>query len=106
MVCACGWVACSAAIRFSVSQDPSPGLEFPCRYPVKAMTVSGEAARDQVVSALAAHAEFSEARDVRLRASRNGNFQSITVTLEARSRSHLEALYAELRALDVVKMVL
>lgn len=89
-----------------MSDKPAPGLAFPCRYPLKVMTASGDQARAQVLAVIAAHAEFCETRDVRLRASGQGNFQSITVTVTARSRSHLETLYAELHALDAVKMML
>lgn len=86
--------------------DQPSGLDFPCRYPVKVMTESGADARRAVLAAVADHAEFSISEDVRYRPSRNGRFESITITVQAESREQLEALYAGLRRLDAVKMML
>ena len=80
------------------------GLTFPCRYPVKVMTESG--AQAAVLEVVARHAEFSPSEDVRTRPSRNSKFESITVTVEAQTRQQLEALYADLRCLAAVKMML
>lgn len=82
------------------------GLEFPCRYPIKAMVRTGAEARTAVLSAISRQTEFSHRDDVRVRPSRNGRFESITVTVTATSREHLEGIYAEVRALDVVVMML
>ncbi len=84
----------------------SHGLEFPCAYPVKVMVRSGSAARAEVLSVVAAHAHYSRADDVRTRASRNGRFESITITVQAQSREQLERLYQALGDLNVVKMLL
>ena len=81
-------------------------LEFPCRYPVKAMVYTSDQARRAVLEAIAEHSDFSEKTDVRSRPSRNGRFESITVTVTARSREHLETIYTEVRALDEVVMTL
>jgi len=85
--------------------DDSP-LEFPCRWPVKTMVRTGEDAMRQVLAAIARHADLPGEDEVSVRPSRNGRFESITVPIEARSRSHLEAVYTELRALDAVVMTL
>ncbi len=85
--------------------DDSP-LEFPCRYPVKAMVRTSAEARTAVLTAISRHTEFSHGDDVRVRPSRNGRFESITVTVEATSREHLESIYAEVRQLDAVVMML
>ena len=97
MGCACGWVVCS------VMTDP---LDFPCRYPVKVMASAGAQARADILAAVARHAEFCEREDVRIRPSRNGRYEGLTITVSATSRDQLEALYAELRALEAVKMML
>jgi len=81
-------------------------LEFPCRWPVKAMVEAGEDSLHDVLAAIARHAELPAEREVSIRPSRHGRYESITVTVEARSRGHLEAIYSEIRALDVVKMTL
>jgi uncharacterized protein len=89
-----------------MSEQDTGGLEFPTRYPVKAMVRTGASARTAVLTAIARHTEFSHSADVRVRPSRNGRYESITVTITARTREHLEGIYAEVRALEVVVMTL
>ncbi len=86
-------------------ESDSP-LEFPCRYPVKAMVMTSAEARTAVLTAISRHTEFSHRADVRVRPSRNGRFESITVTVQATSREHLEKIYEDVRALDAVVMML
>lgn len=82
------------------------GLEFPCSYPVKVMVESAPAARREVLAVVAEHAEFCSTTDVHYRPSRNGRFESITVTVLVDSRDQLESLYQALHDLKVVKMML
>lgn len=89
-----------------MSQSGDSGLEFPCSYPVKAMVRTSAEARRAVLTAVARHSDFSHRDDVRVRPSRNGRFESITVIIRADSRAQLEAVYAEVRALDAVVMTL
>ena len=70
------------------------------------MIRSGEQTVDRVLDAVALHAPVPDRNDVTVRDSRHGRFQSITVVVEAESRAWLEALYAEIRALDGVVMTL
>lgn len=90
--------------------NPSPpetsALQFPCRYPVKAMTRTGGGAADLVLEAVGRHAPGFDRNLVTVRNSRNGRFQSITVVVEAESRAQLEAIYTEISALDTVVMTL
>jgi len=86
--------------------DDRGRLRFPCRYPVKALTRSREQALARVVEAIAAVGARPDTDNVTVRPSRNGRFQSITVEVEADSRAVLEAVYARLRALDIVVMTL
>lgn len=81
-------------------------LEFPCRWPVKAMVAAGDDALHEVLAVIARHAELPADEDVSVRPSRHGRYESITVAVDARSRRHLEIIYTELRALDAVKMTL
>ncbi|MDZ7789209.1 MAG: DUF493 domain-containing protein [Xanthomonadales bacterium] len=81
-------------------------LEFPCDWPVKAMVVAGEDSLREVLGVITRHAELPDERDVSIRESRHGRYESITVVVEAQSRRHLEIIYTEIRSLDVVKMTL
>lgn len=86
--------------------DDEGKLEFPCRYPVKAMTRSHDHAVGRVVDAVAASGVEPERDSVAIRPSRNGRFQSVTVVVRAESREQLEDAYQRLRRLDVVVMTL
>lgn len=86
--------------------DADGTLAFPCRYPVKALTHAAGTALDEVISAIAEQGIDADPESVKVRPSRNGRFQSITVEVHANSRAELETVYASLRALDVVVMTL
>jgi len=90
----------------SLQLDANGNLEFPCWYPIKAMTRASNAATEQVVRALAEAGASPQRENVKIRQSRNGRFQSITVEIQARSREELEATYARLQQLDAVVMTL
>jgi len=85
--------------------EDSP-LQFPCRWPVKAMVEASEGALHDVLAVIGRHAELPDEQDVSVRPSRHGRYESITVIIEAQSRRHLEIIYTEIRALDAVKMTL
>lgn len=81
-------------------------LDFPCDFPVKVM---GRAAEDfvaVVTEIVTRHVpELDESR-ITTRASRDGNFVSVTFTIVARDRQQLDTLYEELSAHDRVLMAL
>ncbi len=89
-----------------MAEEHHSPLEFPCRWPVKAMVAAGEDSLREVLGVIARHAELPDDRDVKIRPSRHGRYESITVVIEAQSRRHLEIIYTEIRALDAVKMTL
>lgn len=90
----------------NIRLDAEGALEFPCRYPVKAMTHAREKALNQVMTTIAEQGVEPDPDSVRVRPSRNGRFQSITVEVHAQSRIQLESVYERLRELDVVVMTL
>lgn len=81
-------------------------MEFPCRFPIKAMTRAGEDAVGQVIDAVERHAGSLPTDAVTLRSSRNGNYTAVTIVIQAESREQLDAIYYELTSLDVVEMAL
>lgn len=82
--------------------EQAPGLEFPCRYPVKAMGRHDEALIDRIWAIVTAHAPETPADALYTAASREGRFISVTITITAQSRAQLDAIYADLRASDQV----
>ncbi|OAB61906.1 hypothetical protein AY599_07100 [Leptolyngbya valderiana BDU 20041] len=81
-------------------------LEFPCHFPIKAMVRASDQARAEVLDVVSSHVGFDPERDVRRRASRNGRFESVTISVRVESRQQLERIYIDVRKLDAVLMML
>ncbi len=81
-------------------------LHFPCAFPIKIMGAGGPEFGPLVLELVRRHSpDLDEAR-VRIRSSRAGRYQSVTVIVMARNRAHLDALYQELSRHPQIKMVL
>jgi len=89
----------------SITAENTP-LEFPCLFSIKVMMISSNEAREEVFEAVSAHVEFDLASDVRQRPSRNGRYESVTISVRADSREQLERIYMDVRQLDAVVMTL
>ena len=89
-----------------MNDEKAPGLTFPCRLPVKAMGRDDGEFAGIVSDLVRQHLASETALDVRTRPSRNGRFISVTVTIEARDRAQVEAIYSDLNAHPKVLMVL
>ncbi|MCK0510051.1 YbeD family protein [Aromatoleum buckelii] len=81
-------------------------LEFPCDFPIKIMGARVDEFAQAVVEVVLRHAPDFDARLVAMRPSRNGNYLALTCTIRAVSQSQLDALYRELTAHPLVKVVL
>ncbi len=79
-------------------------LDFPCQFPFKVLGVADPALTDQVMAVLQQHAPGDYRPQ--LKASAKGNFVSVTVTVTAKSKAHLEAMYEALGRIELVRMVL
>jgi uncharacterized protein len=85
--------------------DSSP-LQFPTVFPIKVMG-RREDGFAQVVSEIALkHAPDFHPETIEMRTSKNGRYISLTVTINAKSREQLDALYSELSKHPMVIMVL
>ena len=71
-------------------------LEFPCRYPVKVMGPATEAFEQEVREIIQNFVAPLEESDITRRASRKGTYVSLTFTVHAASRDHLEKIYQRL----------
>ena len=79
-------------------------LDFPCQFPFKVLGVAHPELTDQVIAVLQQHApgDYSPT----LRPSAKGNYVSLTVTVTAHSKEHLETMYVALGQLELVRVVL
>jgi putative lipoic acid-binding regulatory protein len=88
-------------------QDPQkPLLTFPCEFPMKVMGRREDGFAQLVSEIVLRHAPDFDPATIEMRSSKQGRYLSLTVTIQARSREQLDALYSELSGHPMVIMVL
>jgi putative lipoic acid-binding regulatory protein len=82
------------------SLNPQPNksslLEFPCRFPIKAMGRQSEEFEMLVTRIVCSHADLWPNEPVRSVPSKAGNFVSVTAVIEAQSQQQLDRIYQDL----------
>ncbi len=81
-------------------------LAFPCDFPIKVMGRTQPGFAQAVVGVVQQHVPDFEPGTVEMRSSREGNYLSVTVVVNATSREQLDELYRELCDHPMVTMVL
>ena len=84
----------------SVPDEEESPLKFPCEFPIKAMGKATPALEYAVLEIMHRHVPDLGEGAIKTRESRNGNYISITVTIQARSREQLDAIYMELSSCE------
>jgi hypothetical protein len=87
------------------SQDP-PKIEFPCSYPIKIIGHTGDDFEDSVLAAVKLHTGPLDSSLVKVKPSKNKNYLSVTVTIEATGKDQLQNIFQDLKKIKSVKMVL
>jgi putative lipoic acid-binding regulatory protein len=90
----------------SQEQNSPSLLEFPCRFPIKAMGRRTESFEELVIGIVSSHAELWPGEGVRSTLSRAGRFVSVTAVIEARSQEQIDAIYQDLTHCGEVLMAL
>ncbi len=81
-------------------------LEFPCKFPIKAMGRSDAGFETLVTTIILAHADLYTGEQVTVHPSSSGNYISVTVTIEAVSKVQLDRIYQDLTACKQVLVAL
>jgi putative lipoic acid-binding regulatory protein len=81
-------------------------LEFPCDIPIKVLGRNVDGFRATVVDIVSLHFEEPADDDIRERLSRDNGYTSLTITIRAKTREQVDALYRELSDSDDIMMVL
>ena len=81
-------------------------LEFPCDFPLKIMGAAQPDFAQAIAAVVVKHAPDFDAATMEMRPSKAGNYLSLTCTVRAVSQQQLDALYLELTAHAMVKVVL
>jgi putative lipoic acid-binding regulatory protein len=85
---------------------PASALTFPTEFPIKIMGRRADGFAQAIVEVVLRHAPDFDPAGLEMRASREGNYLSLTVTINATSREQLDGLYRELTSHPMVVMVL
>lgn len=86
--------------------DRAELLSFPTEFPLKVMGLRVDGFAETIVSVVQRHAPDFDAARLEMRPSRQGTYLGLTATIRATSREQLDALYRELTAHPMVKVVL
>ena len=81
-------------------------LTFPTVFPIKVMGRREDGFAQAVSEVVMRHAPDFSPATMEMRMSKAGRYLSLTVTINARSREQLDALYSELSGHPMVMMVL
>ena len=81
-------------------------LEFPCKFPVKAMGMACDELEIAVIEIINRHVENLAEDALKIRPSRTGKYIAITITITAHSKDQLDAIYMDLTACEHVSIAL
>ena len=83
-----------------------PKLTYPCDYPIKVVGDVRADLHDEVFDIVVKHDPTMTTERVSQRTSRKGNFVSIRFMLVAESEGQIKALFADLKEVESVRLVL
>jgi putative lipoic acid-binding regulatory protein len=86
--------------------EAKPLLTFPTEFPIKVMGKREEGYAQAILEVVLRHAPDYDPATMEMRPSKAGTYLSLTVTITARSREQLDALYKDLSGHPMVTMVL
>ena len=90
----------------NMTYDPDELFDFPCQFPIKVMAQSRDSLAADVTEIIERHNQDGSEIQVQVRASSQGRYSSVTVTIKAFSREQLDNIYLELTAQEWVLMAL
>lgn len=79
---------------------------YPCPFPIKVIGENRKALEEIIVQVMSSFGEVIHPDEMAFKQSQNGNYLSITFKIVAKSREHIEQIYAEFNVRKEVKMVL
>lgn len=89
-----------------MTNERTTAIQFPCEFPIKVM---GHACDEFEIAVLhIMHKHFPALREnvIKTRASKKGNFVSLTITVYAESQTQLDSVYQELTDCELVMVAL
>lgn len=83
-----------------------PKITYPCDYPIKVVGDVTEKFHREVCDAVERHDPLMTTEKISQKTSKKGNFISISFMLRATSEAQISALFADLKEIDSVRLVL
>ncbi|MCL2876633.1 MAG: DUF493 domain-containing protein [Betaproteobacteria bacterium] len=93
-------------VQEPVTSERASLIEYPCDFPIKVLGTNAEGFAEGVFEVVLRHAPDFDPATVQMRTSGKGNYLSLTCTFHAHSQAQVDALYRELTAHPLVKVVL
>ena len=90
----------------SNTPENKPLIEFPCAFPIIVMGAKQPDFLDIMVAVVRQHDPEFDATTVVVRESSGGNYQGLTITVNATSQGHLDDIYRALTGHPLTKYVL
>ncbi|WP_022950263.1 YbeD family protein [Leucothrix mucor] len=81
-----------------MSEQEDTLIEFPCDFTIKAMGKTGPELHETIITIGHRHDPEFDVERITTRASKNGNFTSMTINVYAQNKPHLDAIYLDLTA--------
>ncbi|MDF1766794.1 MAG: DUF493 domain-containing protein [Gammaproteobacteria bacterium] len=88
------------------TDQEAPKIEFPCLYPIKVIGVAAPGFEARAIEAVERHTGKIDEKLIELNPSKKGSYISVRVTIAATGHDQLENIFAELKLIEHVKMVL
>jgi uncharacterized protein len=88
------------------TEERESALTFPTAFPIKIMGRTQDGFAQAMSDIVRKHAPDFDPSTLEMRTSKEGNWLSVTATVNATSREQLDNLYRELTSHPMVKMVL
>ena len=77
-------------------------FDFPCEFPIKAMGKTGDQLETAVLEIINRHVPDLPEGAVKFATSKGGKYTSITITITAQSKQHLDGIYLDLTSCEHV----
>ena len=84
----------------------APKLEYPCLYPIKIIGSATADFQETVVAAVERHTGTIDVDLIKSQPSKNNNYISVTVTIAATGEEQIRNIFADLKTIQSVKLVL
>lgn len=88
------------------ADQEAPKIEFPCLYPIKVIGVAVPDFKERAIEAVERHTGKIDEELIELNPSKQGSYVSVRFTIAATGHDQLQNIFAELKLIEHVKMVL